>query len=199
MLQATPSTFLAPAFGCAARSSRTRDTPSAYIDWCQQEFGIAAILSGDEAMIAAYLSGDPYLEFAKQAGAAPPDATKATHGAVRELFKACVLGVQYGMGPLSLARRIGQPPIVGRDLMRAHHETYRKYWAWSDAAVDTAMLGKPLQTVFGWPIHVVGDANPRSMTKSPNAGQRGRIVAPCVLLRDRTKASKSAHPYTTPC
>ena len=41
----------------------------AYLDWSQQEFAIAAVLSGDEAMQAAYLSGDPYLEFAKQAGA----------------------------------------------------------------------------------------------------------------------------------
>lgn len=37
----------------------------AYIDWSQQEFGIAAALSKDSAMIAAYLSGDPYLKFAK--------------------------------------------------------------------------------------------------------------------------------------
>ena len=51
----------------------------AYIDWCQQEHGIAAVLSGDAAMQAAYLSGDPYLEFAKQAGAVPADATKRTH------------------------------------------------------------------------------------------------------------------------
>src|SRR5262249_6482488 len=44
----------------------------AYIDWEQQEFGIAAALSGDPAMREAYLSGDPYLAFAKQAGAVPP-------------------------------------------------------------------------------------------------------------------------------
>ena len=69
----------------------------AYIDWCQQEHGIAAVLSGDAAMQAAYLSGDPYLEFAKQAGAVPADATKKTHGPKRELFKQCVLAVAYGM------------------------------------------------------------------------------------------------------
>src|SRR6266404_5874046 len=69
----------------------------AYIDYAQQEFGIAAALSGDPAMQAAYLSGDPYLAFAKQAGAVPPDATKETHGPTRELFKQCVLAVQYGM------------------------------------------------------------------------------------------------------
>ena len=79
----------------------------AYVDWSQQEFGIAAALSGDAAMQAAYLSGDPYLAFGKQAGKIPPDGTKATHGAARELFKTCALGVQYGMEAASMAERIG--------------------------------------------------------------------------------------------
>jgi DNA polymerase I-like protein with 3'-5' exonuclease and polymerase domains len=108
----------------------------AYIDWSQQEFGIAAALSGDTAMQAAYQSGDPYLAFAKQAGGVPADATKATHGSHRELFKQCVLAVQYGMETQSLALRIAQPPVVARDLLRAHRETYRRFWAWSDAAVE---------------------------------------------------------------
>jgi hypothetical protein len=112
----------------------------AYIDWSQQEFGIAAALSGDQAMQAAYLTGDSYLAFAKQARAVPPDATKETHGPQRELFKACVLGVGYGMGPLGLAARIGGSPIVARDLLRAHRETYRTFWRWSDAAVDHALI-----------------------------------------------------------
>jgi DNA polymerase-1 len=88
----------------------------AYVDWSQQEFGIAAALSGDFAMQAAYLSGDPYLSFAKQAGAVPSDATKESHGPQRELFKQCVLGVAYGMEAQGLALRIGQAPIVARDL-----------------------------------------------------------------------------------
>jgi hypothetical protein len=62
----------------------------AYID--------AAVLSGDIAMQEAYLSGDPYLRFGQQAGAIPPDGTKDTHKALRDLYKTCVLGVQYGMG-----------------------------------------------------------------------------------------------------
>jgi len=44
------------------------------IDWGSQEFAIAAILSNDAAMMAAYESGDPYLYFAKRAGAVPEDA-----------------------------------------------------------------------------------------------------------------------------
>jgi DNA polymerase I len=66
----------------------------AYCDWAQQEFGIAAALSQDLAMQAAYRSGDPYLAFGKQAGAIPADATKKTHGPQRELYKVCVLATQ---------------------------------------------------------------------------------------------------------
>jgi hypothetical protein len=139
----------------------------AYIDWSQQEFGIAAALSGDATMQAAYQSGDPYLAFAKQAGSVPSDATKQTHGPTRELFKACVLAVQYGMEAASLALRIAQPTIVARDLLRAHHETYRPFWAWSDAVVDHAMLTGSLHTVYGWHVHVGDNPNPRSLRNFP--------------------------------
>src|SRR5262249_31832041 len=121
----------------------------AYIDWKQQEFGIAASLSGDKTMQAAYLSGDPYLAFAKQARAVPQDATKETHSSQRELFKQCVLAVQYGMESRSLAMRIAQPEIVARELLRAYRQTYRVGWTWSDAAVDTAMLTGSLHTRYG--------------------------------------------------
>jgi DNA polymerase I len=52
----------------------------AALDWVQQEFGIAAALSGDRNMLDAYNSGDSYLAFAKQAKAVPKDATKKSHG-----------------------------------------------------------------------------------------------------------------------
>jgi hypothetical protein len=122
----------------------------AYIDWSQQEFGIAAALSRDANLLAGYESGDPYLSFAKQAGGVPPDATKQSHSAQRDLLKACVLAVQYGMGPDALAARIAQPPVVARNLLRAHQETYRAFWRWSDEAVDHAMSNSSLHTVFGW-------------------------------------------------
>jgi hypothetical protein len=152
----------------------------AHIDWSQQEIGIAAALSGDEALMAAYRSGDCYLAFAKQAGAVPQDATKKTHGPTRELFKACGLAVQYGMGAESLALRIGQPPVVARDLLRAHRETYRTFWRWSDAAVDYAMLHGSLHTVFGWQVHVGENSNPRSLRNFPmqaNGAEMMRVAA----------------------
>jgi DNA polymerase I-like protein with 3'-5' exonuclease and polymerase domains len=139
----------------------------AYIDWQQQEFGIAAALSGDPLMMAAYRSGDPYLAFAKQAGAAPEDANKGSHKAVRDQFKSTVLAVQYGMGADTLAQRISQPLIHARGLLRLHRETYRVFWRWSDAAVDHAMLTGSLHTVFGWRVRVSACSNERSLRNFP--------------------------------
>ena len=152
----------------------------AYVDWQQQEFGIAAALSGDTAMQAAYRSGDPYLAFAKQAHAVPADASKATHGSQRELFKQCTLAVQYGMEADGLALRIGQPRIVARDLLLAHHTTYRTFWRWSDAALDIAMLTGSLHTVFGWRVHISENPNPRSLRNFPmqaNGAEMMRLAA----------------------
>jgi hypothetical protein len=158
----------------------------AYIDWAQQEFGIAAALSGDAAMLAAYRSGDPYLAFAKQAGAVPADATKQSHGPERERFKQCVLAVQYGMEAESLALRIRQPPVVARDLLRAHRETYRTFWRWSDAAVDQAMLHGAIWTAYGWPVRTGEQPNPRSLRNFPmqaNGAEMLRIA--CCLATER--------------
>jgi DNA polymerase-1 len=156
------------------------------VDWSQQEFGIAAPLSGDRAMMDAYRSGDPYLAFGKQAGRIPPDGTKKTHGADRELFKACVLGVQYGMGPEALARRIGKPTAYGCELLRLHRETYPAFWRWSDGAESHAMLLNRLHTVFGWTVRVGPDANPRSLrnfTCQANGAEMMRLA--CCLATER--------------
>ena len=76
-------------------------------DYAQQEPQIAAVWSGDEALLAACQSGDVYLGIAKQLGFAPADATPETHESVRTLFKTVVLGIQYGLGMRSLAVRTG--------------------------------------------------------------------------------------------
>jgi DNA polymerase I len=157
----------------------------AYVDWSQQEFGIAAALSGDPVMMEAYKTGDPYLAFAKQAGAVPQDATKHTHADVREQFKACVLAVQYGMGEASLAARINQPVARARQLLELHKRTYRQFWKWSDSVVDEAVLGGRLWTSFGWQIQVQGVINDRSLRNFPmqaNGAEMMRIAS--ILLTE---------------
>ncbi len=167
----------------------------AYVDWSQQEFGIAAALSADQAMMDAYSSGDPYLAFAKQARAVPPDATKVSHPAERERFKACVLAVQYGMGAKSLAQRIDQPEPYARELLRLHRQTYPGYWKWSEAAVNHAMLGGWLRTVFGWQIHVGARVNPRSLANFPmqaNGAEMLRLAC-CLLVEQGIRVCCPIH------
>jgi DNA polymerase I-like protein with 3'-5' exonuclease and polymerase domains len=161
----------------------------AYIDWEQQEFGIGAALARDSAMQAAYASGDPYLAFGIQAGRLPADATKETHQAEREMFKACVLGVQYGMGAQALAYRVGGPTALGRELLSLHRQTYPRFWEWSDAAERHAMLLGGLHSVFGWTLRVGAEANPRSLRNFPcqaNGAEMLRLA--CSLATERGAA-----------
>ena len=157
----------------------------AYVDWSQQEFGIAAALSQDPVMMDAYRSGDPYLEVAIQAGSVPRGATKDTHKDQREQFKQCVLAVQYGMGEASLAARINQPVARARQLLELHKRTYRKFWTWSDSAVDEAVLGRRLWTVLGWWIYARGEINDRSLRNFPvQATGADMLRVACILLTD---------------
>jgi len=158
----------------------------AYVDWSQQEFGIAAALSGDPAMREAYLSGDPYLTFAKQAGAVPSDATKESHPQERERFKVCALAVQYGMGAQSLAQALGQSEPAARELLRLHRKTYPTFWRWLDSAVDFAMLRGYLDTVFGWRIWVGPQTNPRTLQNFPMQANGAEILRlACCLATER--------------
>ncbi len=138
-----------------------------YIDWSQQELGIAAALSGDQALSDAYRSDDPYLAFARMAGAVPEGATKQSHGQEREVYKVCMLATQYGMGEHGLAAKLGRSTIFARELLLRHRQTFPTFWEWSQRQVDLAMLLGRLETVFGWPVYVGPDPNPRSLANFP--------------------------------
>lgn len=145
----------------------TKGRAIAYLDWSQQEFGIAAALSGDVQMMDAYRSGDPYLRFAIQAGAAPPEATKLSHKAVRDQFKAAVLAVQYQMTPFGLARRIGRSILEAAYLLDLHKRTFSQFWAWSRRAENYAMLKGFIFTVFGWKMNVGDRTKYRTIPNFP--------------------------------
>ena len=153
----------------------------AYLDWCQQEFahcGRAVRRCGNAGRVSR--PAIPISHSPSRPAPCRPMPPRNPTAPMRELFKQCVLGVAYGMEAKSLAQRIGQPEIVARDLLRAHRETYRKFWAWSDATVDRAMLLHPLMTVFGWPIRIGSDPNPRSLRNFPcqaNGAEMLRLAA----------------------
>jgi DNA polymerase I len=157
----------------------------ALIDWQQQEFGIAGALSGDAAMQTAYASGDPYLALAIAAGAAPPIATAASHGDLRERYKACALGVQYGMGVERLARQIARSLADAITLINQHRARYSTFWSWLEAVEVDAQLGGAQTSVFGWRLAIGSDANPRAIRNFPmqaNGAEMLRLA--CCLVTE---------------
>lgn len=148
----------------------------AHIDYAAQEVGIAGALSGDERLISAYASGDPYLGFAKMAGLAPADATIASHPITREQAKQVMLAVNYGMGERSLADRMDVTVMDARELLRLHRLTFPRFWRWIDDVVASAMITNELQTVFGWKLHVGRDPNPRSLMNFPMQANGAEIL-----------------------
>jgi DNA polymerase-1 len=139
----------------------------AYVDWSAQEIAIAAALSSDERMIAAYLSGDPYLAFARDAALVPVDATKHSHVEIRETCKTIVLGINYGMGPDSMAVRADITRAEARSLLSLHRHTYKRFWQWAENTVATALFSGEMQTQFGWRRRTVDNPNVRSIQNWP--------------------------------
>ncbi len=152
----------------------------AYVDWSQQELGIAAALSRDQQMMEAYRSGDFYLTFAKMAGAVPPDATKKSHPTEREQYKTVALGVMFGLSADGIARKLGVPRFQASELLAAHQRTFRRFWEWSDGVEERAVLTGKLRTTFGWSLTVGKEINPRSVRNFPmqaNGAEMMRIAA----------------------
>ena len=148
----------------------------AYPDWKTEEVGIGAAKSGDENLMADYLSEDLYIAFGIASGVLPKGATKKTHRALREMLKQCVLGLQYGMGARTLAFKIGRSELVARSLIAAHKRRYRKFWQWSDAVVSRGMQGFPLSTVFGWRLHPTEYSRPTTLMNFPMQANGAEIL-----------------------
>lgn len=157
----------------------------AYIDWAQQELGIAAALSGDEKMMNAYTSGDPYLTFAKMAGAVPEAATRQTHPAERAAYKVCMLAVQYGMGAKSLANQLGDITLNAKRLLQAHKDTFSQYWCWSERVQNEGFgIGK-LQTRFGWQRNVAATDKPASVRNFPVQGNGAEMLRLALMQMEK--------------
>jgi hypothetical protein len=118
-------------------------------DWSNQEYAIAAALSQDPAMIAAYDAGDPYLELAKMTGAVALSATKESNPKEREAYKIVSLAVLMGMGVNSIGHQTGSGYFGGRELLSKHRKYFPKFWEWSDAVAATGAAARDIETAFG--------------------------------------------------
>jgi DNA polymerase I len=146
------------------------DKIGVYLDWRTQEVGVAASLSGDQALIDSYKSGDVYHVLALDSGLTKDTDRKRwkDHNPTqRQRMKALQLGVNYGMGVQSLAKGLNQHPLIASNLIERHRRKHWRFWHWRDDQVQIAMLDRRIESVFGWPLHISHSPNKRTLYNFP--------------------------------
>lgn len=165
-------------------------------DWSKQEIGIAAALSGDEALITAFRSADIYLELAKMAGAVPPEGTKDTHETERQAYKSVQLGLGYGMGRRGLAKQLyadlnmgKTTPIISKkgaedkanEIYDWHKATFPVYWDYLRSQADGAKAKGYTTTKDAWFYFADSDTPTTRLMNFPMQGNGA------VMLREAMK------------
>lgn len=139
-----PSTYFIP-LKCAWMRCMVVPPPGKMmvsIDYGSQEFLLAALESGDKSMFEAYASGDPYMAFAKIAGAVPPDGSKADYKLERTIYKTITLGISYDLGKDSMARDLTNKtgkeftPEQAQDLINQFHKSFPDWSKWRQDYID---------------------------------------------------------------
>jgi hypothetical protein len=154
-------------------------------DYAQQEPQIAAVLSGDGALLEACRSGDVYLGIAKQLGLAPDDATAETHKPLRTMFKTVVLGIQYGLGPQSLALRTGLSLFEASEILARLRAQFRAFEDYAQRVADHAGLQLRIGTPFGWLMQCPPGINPRTVRNFPIQSTGAEILHVASVLAER--------------
>jgi hypothetical protein len=157
----------------------------AYVDLSSAEFGIAAALSRDERMLDVYRSGDPYLGCAKTFGMAPPEATKATHAELRDVFKVVLLACQYGIQAEGLASRLGISTIAAAELLAQHRWHFPQYWSWSNGWFERACTTGLMVSTFGWTMRLERPVKERTIRNWPIQTTGADILRIACVLADR--------------
>ena len=157
----------------------------AYIDWEQQEFIIAALMSGDKEMATAYETGNPYLALGKRLGEVPETATKETHRREHEKYKAVVLGVNYGRTKHGLSKALGLPTHECDVLLKGYRQAFFKYAEWQKI-VRVLMFGYGRLWVWdGWQCLLGQSPNPRSVLNWPIQSTGAVLLRLAVILAAR--------------
>ena len=182
--------FIKPPFGCAMVN----------LDFKSQETFIAAVISGDEKMLASYKSGDFYMNTAILAGMAPTDATKETHPEIRKIWKTIVLATNYGQGARGMAKALKKfnktySEVAG--LLMKYKEIYKTYFDWAEAKSNHAQVHGYISTSLGWDRHFpyAVPINPRSLMNWPVQSEAGEILRNALirLLNANIKVCATVH------
>ena len=157
------------------------------VDYSQQEFLVAALLSEDEDMIDSYHSGDPYFHNAKLANAVPWESTREEYPEIRDKFKSTALGIQYMMGSHGLAGKLtrdtGKPHTVedAEALIGMFEASYPEFIRWRDQIWAAYRRYEYLILPCGW-VMFGDNFNRKSVGNFPIQGYGSSIMRKAVAL-----------------
>jgi hypothetical protein len=154
-------------------------------DYCQQEVRIAAVLSGDNALLQACESGDVYLGIAWQLGFWSDSTSENEKKAIRALFKTVVLGIQYGLGARSLAVRTGISLFEASEILARLRARFHRFEDYIQCILDRAGLHLEIGTPFGWYMQCPSGINPRTVRNFPIQSSGSEILHVACLLAER--------------
>jgi hypothetical protein len=154
-------------------------------DFRQQEPQIAAVLSGDQALLEACQSGDVYLGIAKRLGLAPQDATGDSHRELRALFKTVVLGILYGLQPRSLMARTGVSLFEAAEILARLRARFRVFEEYVQRVLDHAGVQLEIRTPFGWVMQCPPGINPRTVRNFPIQAVAAEVLHVASILAER--------------
>ena len=165
-----------------------------YLDFAQQEFLIAAVLSRDDEMFKAYMCGDAYVGIGEAWGLITSTMPESEVAAARKLIKAATLGIQYQMGASKLARYIKRPRWQAAQYLLLHRDVFWKFWRWSDDFVNSAQLNGDAISGANWDLIGHHEKEP-TLRNFPIQTTGGEILrqACCLIVEADIKLCAPVH------
>jgi DNA polymerase-1 len=116
-------------------------------DYSQIELRILAHLSGDEALVEAFRSGDDvHVRTASRVFGIPPEQVTDEQ---RSRMKGINFGIIYGSSAFGIARQLGIAQSEAREHIRAYFERYPGVRTFLDRAVESAREQGYAETLYG--------------------------------------------------
>ena len=104
---------------------------------------------------------------------------------MRTLFKTVVLGIQYGLGPRSLAVRTGRSLFEACEILARLRARFHVFEAYAQRVVDHAGLQLEIGTPFGWYMQCPSGINPRTVRNFPIQSTGAEILHVACVLAER--------------
>jgi DNA polymerase-1 len=154
-------------------------------DYQQQEVRVAAVVSGDNDLLAACESGDVYLGIAAQLGYLHEAMSKDEVEAVRAMFKTVVLGILYGVGYRAIAMCTGCSLSEAAEILARLRARFHKFEDYTQSVLDHAGLKLEISTPFGWAMQCPSNINPRTVRNFPVQSTASEILHIACILAER--------------